>query len=256
MEYTNWGGGQPDNHGGKDECTDDCKEKCVILYGNDDLKWHDASCENYRYICQYTNMAESCKKEIIKSSCLDGIFYNISDSKANIKEAFMTCAEDGGSLLMVPSEEVQKFIQELINKNEPTKLDPVVKFFFQGDGFWKFFLQTHLPHLQLIIIVGLCMDGGKSIASRFLRTKMMQFLGRISLSLYLLHWPLMGFVLLAFNGPQNFGTSAEIWAAYFSGKINVPFGAPAIHIIISPIVCFIATKYFEEPIAKILRGTK
>ena len=84
----------------------------------------------------------------------------------------------------------------------------------------------------------------------------MQFLGRISLSLYLLHWPLMGFVILAINGPQSFETSAEVVAAYRSGEIVVPVGTPAIHIIISPIICFIATKYFEEPISKILRGTK
>ena len=135
-------------------------------------------------------------------------------------------------------------------------MDPTVKFFFKTDEFWKYFLQTFLPHLQLIIVIGLCMDGGKSFVSRFLRTKVMQFFGRISLSLYLLHWPLMGSVILAMNGGQDFTNYAEVLEAYASGKLKVPFGTPAIHIIISPIVCFIVTKYFEEPVTKMLKGTK
>ena len=100
------------------------------------------------------------------------------------------------------------------------------------------------------------MDAGTSLTSRFLRTRMMQFLGRISLSLYLLHWSLIGYVILAINGPQDYETEGEIREAYESQKLIVPFGAPMILIIISPIVSFIVTKYFEEPISKILRGTK
>ena len=251
------GDGQPDSHGGKDECTDDFHENCIGFYGPDDLKWHDIPCtENYRFICQYYNDTKRCEMEENKSFCLDGTFYNISDTEGNFEEASATCNKDGGSLITVPSEEVQNFIIELINKGEAPKLDPMVKFFFKTDEFWKYFLQTFLPHLQLIIVIGLCMDGGESLVSRFLRTKMMQFLGRISLSLYLLHWSLMGFVILAINGGQHFTNSAEVSEAYGSGKLKVPFGAPAIHIIISPILCFIVTKYFDEPITKMLKGTK
>ena len=42
-----------------------------------------------------------------------------------------------------------------------------------------------------MIIVGLCLDNGKSFSSRFFNTKLMQFLGRISMSLYLFHEPLI-----------------------------------------------------------------
>ena len=202
-------------------------------------------------------MFDKCSEGANNSSCFDGTFYNVSDSKHNAEEAFAICTETGGALLNIPNDRVQEFVFGLINNGEAVpKLNGVVKKLFQTDEFWKYFLQTHLVHLQLTIIIGLCMDGGSSFVSRFLRTKMMQFLGRISLSLYLLHWPLMGFVILAINGPQSFKTSAEIVGAYRSGEIVVPVGTPAIHIIISPIICFIATKYFEEPISKILRGTK
>ena len=221
------------------------------------MKWHDIPCiEHYWFICQYENDTQRCEEEGYRSSCFDGNFYDISDMKGSFEEASAACNKDGGSLITVPDEKVQKFIIELINNRDAPKLDPIVKFFFKTDEFWKYFLQTFLPHLQLIIVIGLCMDGGKSFVSRFLRTKVMQFFGRISLSLYLLHWPLMGFVILAMNGGQDFTNSAEVLEAYASGKLKVPFGTPAIHIIISPIVCFIVTKYFEEPVTKMLKGTK
>ena len=252
MEYTNWGDGEPNNHGGEKDCTDDCHEKCIALWGEHNFKWNDAGCsEKYRIICQYPNMLDSCSEGSQNGSCFGEIFYNISDSKHNAEEAFAVCKETGGALLTIANEKVQSFISELINKEIP-KLNGVVKKLFQTDDFWKFFLQTHLVHLQLTIVIGLCMDGGKSFVSRFLRTKMMQFLGRISLSLYLLHLPLMGYVILAINGPHSSNTIAEAWKFWR----NVPFGTPAIYIIISPIICFIATKYYEEPISKMLRGTK
>ena len=122
--------------------------------------------------------------------------------------------------------------------------------------FWGTYLQIFAVHIQLTIVIGLCMDAGTSLTSRFLRTQMMQFLGRISLSLYLLHWSLIGYVILAINGPREYQTEGEILAAYKSHELIVPFGSPMIVIIVSPIVSFIVTKYFEEPISKILRGTK
>ena len=135
-------------------------------------------------------------------------------------------------------------------------LNTYAKFFFQNTGFWAFFLTTTLVHLQLTIIMGLCMDGGESVVSRFLRTKMLQFLGRISLSIYLIQWPMMGFIVLLINGPQSYSTTEELWAAFSNGDIIVPPGSPALLIVICPIVAFIVTKYFEEPIYKLLSGTR
>ena len=131
-----------------------------------------------------------------------------------------------------------------------------VSFFFQKTLFWAFFLTTTLVHLQLTIIMGLCMDGGESIVSRFLRTKMLQFLGRISLSIYLIQWSMGGFIVLLINGPQNYTTTAELWAAVSNGDIIIPPGSPALFIVICLIVAFIVTKYFEEPIYKLLSGTR
>ena len=100
------------------------------------------------------------------------------------------------------------------------------------------------------------MDSGQSLTSRFLRTRIMQFLGRISLSLYLLHMPLIGYIVVAINGKQPYDTEDEIWAAYEQGKIYVPPYHPFILIVTSPIIAYIITKYFEEPISNILKGKK
>ena len=131
-----------------------------------------------------------------------------------------------------------------------------VKFFFQKTWLWIFLLPTALAHLDLTIIIGLCMDGGQSLVSKFLRTKVMQFFGRISLSIYLIQWSMIGFIVLLINGPQSYATLHELWAAFSNGDVIVPPGAPALLIIITPVVAFIVTKYFEEPVYKILTGTK
>ena len=62
------------------------------------------------------------------------------------------------------------------------------------------FLQLTSCYLQLMIIVGLCLDGGKSDTSRFLKTRLMQFLGRISMGLYLFHEPLIFWINFCIYG--------------------------------------------------------
>ena len=59
------------------------------------------------------------------------------------------------------------------------------------DAMFGAILQFTACYTQLMIIVGLCLDNGKSISSQFFNTKLMQFLGRISMSLYLFHEPLI-----------------------------------------------------------------
>ena len=100
------------------------------------------------------------------------------------------------------------------------------------------------------------MDNGDSITSKFLRTRVMQFLGRISLSLYLLHVSVMGFVQLAINGPRHYGNKRAILEAYRRKDLIEPPGTPLIVIIVSLIVAFIGAKYFDEPITRILKGQR
>ena len=65
-------------------------------------------------------------------------------------------------------------------------------------------------YTQLMIIVGLCLDDGKSFTSRFFNTKVMQFLGRISMSIYLFHFPLILYISGIFVYSQNNLNTKEI----------------------------------------------
>ena len=65
----------------------------------------------------------------------------------------------------------------------------------------------------------------------------------------------MGFILTAINGPQTYQNDAEIWTAYNTRKLVQPAGLPVVVIIVSLIIAYIVTKYFEEPVSKALRRT-
>ena len=258
-KYSYWDEGEPGNHGGKRSCTDDCIENCAAFLGEQSklFKWHYVPCYfEARAICQYEDDSGYCNTKDTNSTCFGGKIYNISDSDVNHKKAKEICKDTGGSLLILIDQNTTDFILGLIRANSKPRLNKFVAGFFKDDTFWGTFLQLFAVHVQLTIVMDLCMDDGSSLTSKFLRTKMMQFLERISLSLYLTHESMLGFVILAINGPQEYETEAEIWKAYYSGELIEPNGSPLIVIITAPIVAFIATKYFEEPITKILRGSK
>ena len=222
------------------------------LWADDEGKWNDFSCKSkLPFICQ----RPFCDKNESNSTCFKGKSYNITKIKRSWEEATEICEEFNGTLAILNHEDINNFILSLWHKtgNNGPELNGIVKLLSQLVEGSQFFLQFLAVHSQLTIIIGLCMDGGYSLTSKFLRTKFMQFLGRISLSLYLIHWPLIGYIVLAMNGKQNFDNMGEIFDAYVDGEIFLPAWSPVILIIISPVVAFIVTKYFEEPIAKVLK---
>ena len=70
----------------------------------------------------------------------------------------------------------------------------------------------------------------------------MQFLGRISMSLYLVHMPTIFWINCAIIGP--FPMSIK------PAEIKLPIWAIPIHVIISVILGIILTLYVEEPARK------
>ena len=54
--------------------------------------------------------------------------------------------------------------------------------------------QAIVPFCQLEIIVALTRDAGGSLASRFLRLSVWRWLGKLSMCVYLIHYPLMGYM--------------------------------------------------------------
>lgn len=134
-----------------------------------------------------------------------------------------------------------------------------VKWLFHSameNGLFNYWLQFLLVHSQFTVIIGLCMDEGKSMTSRFLRSKVLQFLGRISLSLYLTHWPIMGYVSLAINGQkacENDTNVQELLIESWNSCAALPLWSPILTMIIAPIIAFLVTKYFEEPLSNVLK---
>ena len=121
-------------------------------------------------------------------------------------------------------------------------------------GLDNYVIQFLLVHLQLTLIIGLCMDNGNSRTSVFLRSKVPQFLGRISVSLYLTHWPMIGYISLAINGQDKCLNENSVRAfTGWSSCAVLPQWSPILTMIVSPLIAFIVTKYFEEPISAILR---
>lgn len=66
---------------------------------------------------------------------------------------------------------------------------------FQAQLWW----QAVVPMVQLNIIVALTRDGGSSLASKTLLTPLSQYLGKLSMTLYLIHMPLMTYVSIMFH---------------------------------------------------------
>ena len=105
-----------------------------------------------------------------------------------------------------------------------------------------------MVYTQLMIIIGLCLDDGKSFTSKFFKTKIMHFLGRISMALYLIHEPLIYYIRVCFHGIWN-------WAEHENkGPDPSPNWTIIIHIIISLIFGTLLTIYLEEPARKILKN--
>ena len=108
-------------------------------------------------------------------------------------------------------------------------------------------MQYTACYVQLMIIVGLCLDD-KSVSSRFFRSSVMQFLGRISMTLYLVHCPLIYWIKVGLFG--------EVGLAVVGGDPEVPFPAwPAIplHITSSLLCATVLTIFLEEPARKFFK---
>lgn len=67
-------------------------------------------------------------------------------------------------------------------------------------GLW---LQSLVPFLQLTILVALTRDGLTSRASAFLRHVWLQFLGTLSMCIYLVHWPVIFYLCWALNDGKS-----------------------------------------------------
>ena len=111
-------------------------------------------------------------------------------------------------------------------------------------------MQFTACYVQLMIIVGLCFDERKSSSSKLFNSPIMQFLGRISMALYLIHCPLIYWIkVFLFD---------EIGLAVVGKEPEVPFPAwPAIplHILSSLLSATLLTIFLEEPARRFFKNS-
>ena len=97
-----------------------------------------------------------------------------------------------------------------------------------------------------MIIVGLCLDSGKSWTGRFFKTRIMQYLGRISMSLYLIHGLMINWLKLIIYGVVD-------WNDGENPELKMPVWAIPIHLVISLIFGVLMTLCIEDPSRKFLK---
>ena len=74
-----------------------------------------------------------------------------------------------------------------------------------------------------MIIVGLCFDGGKSRSSKLFQNNFLQFLGRISMALYLIHTPLIYWIKIALHGEIGLAVVGKNPEVEFPAWPAIPF---------------------------------
>ena len=111
---------------------------------------------------------------------------------------------------------------------------------------FSLYFQFTFAHLSTMILMNLCLEPNSN-ARRFFKTKTMQFLGRISLSLYLSHVLVQFAIILALNG-INHKVDKEFRDVSQAKGNGLPLWAVPLHAIFSILAASILTLYFEEPL--------
>ena len=102
--------------------------------------------------------------------------------------------------------------------------------------------QMLVPQIQLMIIIGLCLDNKKSWTGWILRARAFQFLGRISMALYLVHGNVIWFVNIKYPWRDVKRSNS-----FLKNIGNVP-----IHVIIALFAATVLTLFVEEPVKRYL----
>lgn len=153
----------------------------------------------------------------------------------------------------------------------------VVAQHFKRELFLEFWLQLVLPYLVVKSLYVLSKfskneESKKNVIYKVLTGRWMQYLGRISYSLYLTHSAVIAWVTFAFNGatilaipdceePDGTGFDGIIdgtddcsvdWREYNESKV-IPWYAVPVDIILCLVVAGIVSRYFEEPLRQCFR---
>jgi len=133
-------------------------------------------------------------------------------------------------------------------------------------------LQAFIPHLFTCLTVGLTRDEGHSKTARFFHHKWMQWLGKVGFSIYLVHYPLMAYLvwmqgstpacIIAGEECNRNGTKLPEKSRLPFGRANANWGAndpltwwmSALSVAGAMFLGWLLFHHFEEPCWKRLRA--
>ena len=124
-----------------------------------------------------------------------------------------------------------------------------------GVGLWA---QTNAwtAIIGLRIIFGLTRDNGQSLFGRLLRSNFCQYMGRLSLQIYLLHTPVLFYFHLLYYGPLVWTKETKTTQlAYNSKRRNdhMPFWGIIICMLVTIVLSIILEMFFEKPLRSCIR---
>ena len=116
------------------------------------------------------------------------------------------------------------------------------------------FLQLTGVYSFLAVIDGLTRDEGKSLLAKFCNLRLIQELGKISMTLYLTHEPFIKGLCFAIRRVEGKPIRTPIVMTETTCTLPV-WGIPII-LLVCPLIAWLLTKFVEEPMKKMIRRSR
>jgi len=117
----------------------------------------------------------------------------------------------------------------------------------------NFVIQIYGTPLMIVMIISLTLDGGKSRIGKLCRLDVFQFLGKISMSLYLIHFPIMQYfcLILRYAAPNLLTLTDHRPMVMPNG--TMPWWGVFIMVPISVLAAYLLEHYVETPCRKFIK---
>ena len=111
---------------------------------------------------------------------------------------------------------------------------------------FNIYIQLWVSHLQLVVILGLTKDAGQSWTSRLCRTSVCQFLGNISMAIYMVHDPILKILIFQFSLWQE-----KISTELLSLSLTIVTSVIATYLVEKPFYNWVTSKYKSVSLSEV-----
>ena len=151
--------------------------------------------------------------------------------------------------------------------------DTILQYAFQASALGEFWFQGIVAFAQLELVVALTRDGGATRVSKWFRTSVGNWLGDRSMAIYLVHWPLLGYLCFMIYGkplpyPRHYIGKCEdyhkgsdeykhcehVSDEWLYNNFVPAWGIPVILVWVL-ILADLTHRYVEEPCRKLFRSS-